>query len=69
MPALNIRFTEEELDRLREQARDQGISMTALAHGLCVGRSERAAHNQLVMGASARIMALSEELLKRLADR
>lgn len=69
MPALNIPFTEEELARLREQAKDQGLSMTALAHGLVVGRSERAEHNQLVMGASARVMHLSEHLLKQLADR
>ena len=55
--------------RLREQAKDHGVSMTAFAHGLIVGRSERAEHNQIVMGAASEVVALSSDLLKRLADR
>lgn len=43
--------------------------MTAFAHGLIVGRSERAEHNQIVMGAASEVVALSSDLLKRLADR
>ncbi|HUZ53656.1 MAG TPA: hypothetical protein VMU94_14160 [Streptosporangiaceae bacterium] len=66
---MNIRFSEDELEGLRRQARVQGTSMTTLAHDLVVGRTERAQHNALVLGASARVMGMSEELLKRLADR
>lgn len=43
--------------------------MTTLAHDLVVGRVERAQHNAMVMSASARVMDLSRDLLKRLADR
>ncbi len=69
MPALNIRFTEEELDRLRAHAHTENRSMTSLAHDLVVGRTERAQHNEMVLSASARVMHLSSDLLKRLADR
>jgi len=69
MPALNINFTPDELGRLRVQAQTQGQSMTSLAHDLVVGRVERAQHNETVMSASARVMTLSQDLLKRLADR
>lgn len=68
MPALNITFTEEELARLRRQARAEGVSMTSLVHGLAVGASERAEHNEAVLTASTRVIGLSQELLRRLAD-
>lgn len=69
MPALNIQFTDEELAGLRSQASAQGVSMTSLAHSLVVGHTERAQHNEAVLAASARVISLSEDLLKRLADR
>jgi hypothetical protein len=69
VPALNIRFTDEELDRLRAHARAQNRPVTWVVHDLAVSRSERAQHNDLVMGASARVMALSKDLLERLANR
>jgi hypothetical protein len=69
MPALNIKFTDEELGRLRSQAHARGQSMTTFAHDLIVGQVDRAQHNEMVMSASARVMDLSRDLLKRLADR
>ena len=69
MPALNIKFTEDELGRLRDQAHSQNVSMTSLAHDLVVGLTERAQHNEMVLSASARVIDLSRDLLKRLADR
>ncbi|MGI9006533.1 MAG: hypothetical protein ACR2FU_10105 [Streptosporangiaceae bacterium] len=69
MPAPHIRFTDEELETLRAHARDQQRSLTSLAHDLVVSGSERAQHAELILGASARVMSLSQDLLKRLADR
>lgn len=69
MPALNITFTDSELEILRAQAKRQGSSMTSLAHDLVVGRSDRAQHHELVMGSAAEVISLSRELLDRLADR
>ena len=69
MPALNIPFTAEELDRLRAQAQAENRSMTSLAHDMIVDNNEQFMQNRMVMAASARVMALSSDLLKRLADR
>jgi hypothetical protein len=69
MPALNISFTEDELARLRAQAQAQRTSMTKLAHNIVVDHTGRAEHNAVVMSASARVIGLSQDLLKRLADR
>ncbi len=69
MPALNISFTDGELETLRIRARAEGRSMTAFAHDVIVDSSARAAHDALVMGAAEHVMSLSRDLLKRLADR
>lgn len=69
VPALNINFTEDELARLRTQAHAQRTSMSKLAHNIIVERTDSAEHNAIVLGASARVIDLSRDLLKRLADR
>ena len=69
MPALNIKFTDEELDLLRTQAKTQGRSMTSLAHDLVVGRSERDRHDEIIKASAARVRSLNRDLLERLADR
>jgi hypothetical protein len=69
MPALNIKFTDEELELLREQARTQGCSMTSLAHDLVVSRSERDRHDEIIKASAARVRSLNRDLLERLADR
>jgi plasmid stability protein len=69
MPALNIRFTDAELAGLRSRAATEGRSMTAIAHDMIVESTARADHDAKVMGAAAHVIALSRDLLKRLADR
>jgi hypothetical protein len=69
MPALNIRFTDEELAALRSRAEAEGRPVTRLAHDVLVQSTSRAKHNALVMGAAAEVTSLSRDLLKRLADR
>lgn len=69
MPALNIKFTDAELLQLRSRATAEGRSMTALAHDVIVDSTARADHDTKVMAAAANVLALSRDLLKRLADR
>lgn len=68
MPALNIKFTDEELARLRKQAEVEDRSMVSLAHDAVVDRSREHEQDRMVIEASTRVIALSEELLERLAD-
>jgi len=69
MPALNISFSDAELEALRTRARAEGCSMIALAHDVIVESNANAARDALVMGAAEHVIALSRDLLKRLADR
>jgi hypothetical protein len=69
MPALNIQFTEAELVRLRERAKSRGVSMRTLAHDTVVSGTTQDEEDDLIMGAVARVMHLSENLLRRLADK
>jgi hypothetical protein len=69
MPALNIRFTDDELKALRHRAEAVGRPMTALAHDVLVETTARANHDAIVMDSAARVIGLSQDLLKRLADR
>ena len=69
MPALNIRFTNEELAALHRRAEAEGRPVTRLAHDVLVQSTSQANHHALVMGAAAEVTSLSRDLLKGLADR
>lgn len=65
MPGLNVRFTEEELELLRERADAEGVSMQSLAHDAVVRSiSER---SRLFEDAAAHVLGVSGELNRRLA--
>ena len=60
-----MRFTEEELEALRERAEAEGTSMQSIAHDAVVRAiSER---SQLFEDAAAHVLRASEELNRRLA--
>lgn len=69
MPALNIRFTDAELAALHRRAEAEGRPVTRFAHDVVMECTYRQQQDDAVMGASARVIALSQDLLKRLADR
>lgn len=69
MPALNIRFTQAELEELHQRAEDQGVPVTRLVHDTAVGDARRAAHLGQVMSLAEEIARQDETILKRLADR
>lgn len=65
MPGLNVRFTEEELEALRERAEAEGTSMQVVAHDAVVRAiSER---SRLFEDAAAHVLRVSGELNRRLA--
>jgi hypothetical protein len=65
MPGLNVRFSEEELELLRERAEAEGRSMQAIAHDAVVRAiSER---SRLFEEAAAHVLGVSAELNRRLA--
>lgn len=65
MPALNLSFTDEEMEDLRAAAEREGTSLKALAHAAVMDRvSSRKAQ---VADAAARVASVSAELLDRLA--
>ncbi|MEV7424038.1 Arc family DNA-binding protein [Streptomyces sp. NPDC091212] len=65
MAGLNLRFTEEELDALRERADAEGRSMQSFAHdAVMTAINERA---RLFNEAADHVLRASEELNRRLA--
>ncbi|MEW1722718.1 Arc family DNA-binding protein [Streptomyces sp. NPDC093109] len=65
MAGLNLRFTEEELDSLRQRAEAEGRSMQSFAHdAVMTAINERA---RLFNEAAAHVLRASEELNRRLA--
>ncbi|AXG78107.1 Arc family DNA-binding protein [Streptomyces paludis] len=65
MAGLNLRFTEEELDALRDRADAEGRSMQSFAHdAVMTAVNERA---RLFNEAAAHVLRASEELNRRLA--
>jgi hypothetical protein len=54
VPALNIRFTDEEIERLRERARNKGLSMRTLAHDTIVNCNDQAEEDALIWAAYRR---------------
>lgn len=69
MPALNIKFTDDELAQLRARAKDEGVSMHTLAHDTLVRCTSQAEEDRLVMETMVRIAEASRGLLDRLADK
>ncbi|MFD6311206.1 hypothetical protein ACFY2D_06365 [Streptomyces nigra] len=65
MAGLNLRFTEEELDALRERAAAEGRSMQAFAHDAVIAAiNER---SRLFNEAADHVLKVSAELNRRLA--
>ena len=65
MAGLNVRFTDEELDALRERAEAEGRSMQSFAHDAVVRAVSEHAH--LFDEAAEHVLKVSEELNRRLA--
>ncbi|WP_327403664.1 hypothetical protein OG194_28660 [Streptomyces sp. NBC_01288] len=65
MAGLNLRFTDEELDALRDRAAAEGRSMQAFAHDAVIAAvNERA---RLFDEAAEHVLKASAELNRRLA--
>jgi hypothetical protein len=65
VPGLNVRFTEEELEALRQRAEAEGTSMQLIAHDAVVRAiGER---SRLFEDAAAHVLKVSGELNRRLA--
>ncbi|MFD7704066.1 hypothetical protein [Streptomyces caelestis] len=65
MAGLNLRFTDEELDALRERAVAEGRSVQAFAHDAVVAAMNE--HSRLFHGAADQVRKASAELNRRLA--
>ncbi|WP_328327041.1 MULTISPECIES: hypothetical protein [unclassified Streptomyces] len=65
MAGLNLRFTDEELDMLRERAAAEGRSMQVFAHDAVIAAMNE--HSRLFNEAADHVLAASTELNRRLA--
>ncbi|MBD0708139.1 MULTISPECIES: Arc family DNA-binding protein [unclassified Streptomyces] len=65
MAGLNVRFTEEELDALRERAEAEGRSMQSFAHDAVMRAVDE--HSRLFEEAAEQVLKASAELNRRLA--
>ncbi|MFE2447945.1 Arc family DNA-binding protein [Streptomyces melanosporofaciens] len=65
MAALNLRFTDEELDALRKRAEAEGRSMQSFAHDAVISAINE--HSRLFNEAAAHVLRVSDELNRRLA--
>ncbi|MEV8587972.1 Arc family DNA-binding protein [Streptomyces sp. NPDC051180] len=65
MAALNVRFTEEELNALRERAEAEGRSMQSFAHDAVMRAIDE--HSRLFEEAAEHVLKVSAELNRRLA--
>ena len=68
MPALNIRFSEDELAGLRQRAEAEGVPVTRLVHDAAMGDTARAVHFARVVTLSDEVARQDADILKRLAD-
>jgi hypothetical protein len=65
MAGLNVRFTHEELDSLRQRAEAEGISMQSFVHdAVMTAVGER---SRRFSEAAGHVLRVSEELNRRLA--
>ncbi|WP_155054645.1 hypothetical protein [Streptomyces blattellae] len=65
MAGLNLRFTDDELDALRERAAAEGRSMQAFAHDAVIAAINE--HSRLFNEAAEHVLKTSAELNRRLA--
>ncbi|GAA3147880.1 hypothetical protein ACFQ0X_27040 [Streptomyces rectiviolaceus] len=65
MAGLNLRFTDEELDALRERAAAEGSSMQTFAHDAVIAAINE--HARLFNEAADHVLKASAELNRRLA--
>ncbi|MFJ8361397.1 hypothetical protein [Streptomyces sp. NPDC093984] len=65
MAGLNLRFTDEELEALRERAAAEGRSMQAFAHDAVMSAVNE--HSRLFNEAAEHVLKVSAELNRRLA--
>ncbi|KQX82887.1 MULTISPECIES: Arc family DNA-binding protein [unclassified Streptomyces] len=65
MAGLNLRFTDEELDALRERAQAEGRSMQSFAHDAVLRAVNE--HARLFEEAADHVLKASAELNRRLA--
>ncbi|MGW5848383.1 Arc family DNA-binding protein [Streptomyces sp. NPDC055254] len=65
MAGLNVRFTEEQLDALRERAEAEGRSMQSFAHDAVMKAVNE--HSRLFNEAAEHVLKVSAELNRRLA--
>ncbi|WP_063125348.1 hypothetical protein [Nocardia fusca] len=65
MAGLNVRFSDEELEALRQRAEREGRSMQQFAHDAVVSAINE--HSRLFNEAADHVLAASEELNRRLA--
>ncbi|MDH6221205.1 hypothetical protein [Streptomyces pseudovenezuelae] len=65
MAGLNLRFTDEELDALRERAAAEGRSMQTFAHDAVIAAVNE--HSRLFNEAAEHVLNASAELNRRLA--
>jgi plasmid stability protein len=65
MAGLNLRFTDEELEALRERAAVEGRSMQAFAHDAVMSAINE--HSRLFDEAAEHVLKVSAELNRRLA--
>ncbi len=65
MPSLNITFTDEEQQELRDAAQRENVSLKAFAHDAVTAAAS--SRKRQVAEASARVARVSAELNRRLA--
>lgn len=65
MAGLNVRFTDEELEALRQRAEREGRSMQQFAHDAVITAINE--HSRLFNEAADHVLAVSAELNRRLA--
>ncbi|WP_063735184.1 hypothetical protein [Streptomyces sp. RTd22] len=65
MAALNLRFTDDELNALRRRAEAEGRSVQSFAHDAVMAAVDE--HSRLFNEAAAHALKVSEELNRRLA--
>jgi hypothetical protein len=65
MSGLNVRFTDDELQALRDRANSEGVSMQSFAHSAVMRAINE--HSRLFNEAAEHVLRVSEELNRRLA--
>ena len=64
MPGLSISFTEDELERVREAAARDGLSLKAYAHNVVVAVASTDRIADIATGVAARSKELNERLAR-----